>query len=101
MLRKKRIYRKPESLMLMALLISLSVFMTTAVDAGETFFSNPNLPDLINGDIKLTEVGHHGAGVHMSFQTPANNLSNTKPGNLDATQYVPAADISLSVRIPW
>jgi hypothetical protein len=101
MLRKKRIIRTPDPLMLMTLLVCLSVFMTTAVDASESFFSNPNLPDLINGDIKLTEVGHRGAGIHMSFQTPLDEMSNTQPGKLDASQNVPAADVFLSVRIPW
>jgi hypothetical protein len=101
MLRKKRIIRKLDPLMLMTLLVSLSVFMTTAVDASESFFSKPNLPDLINGDIKLTEVGHRGAGFHMSFQTPINELNNAQPGIRDASQNVPAADVFLSVRIPW
>jgi hypothetical protein len=101
MMRKKRITRKLDPLMLMTMLVSLSVFMTTAVDAGETFFSNPNLSDLINGDIKLTEVGHRGAGVHMSFQTPLDDVSSATPGNRDASQNVAAADVLLSLRIPW
>lgn len=98
---KKRINRKPDPMMLMTLLVGLSVFMTTAVDAGETFFSNPNLSDLINGDIKLTEVGHRGAGLHMSFQTPLDDVSSAKPGNRDVDQNVAAADVVLSLRIPW
>jgi hypothetical protein len=85
----------------MTLLVSLSVFMTTAVDAGETFFNNPNLSDLINGDIKLTEVGHRGAGIHMSFQNPINDFNNAGTGARDAGRIVPAADVALSVRIPW
>ena len=101
MFRKKRIIRKPDPLMLMTLLVSLSVLMTTTVDAGESFFSNPNLPDLINGDITLTEVGHRGAGIHMSFQTPVNEINNAQPGNLDAGHNEPVADVFLSVRIPW
>lgn len=101
MMRKKRIIRKLDPLVLMTLLVSLSVFMTTAVDASESFFSNPNLPDLISGDIKLTEVGHRGAGIHMSFQTPVIGMSNAQPGSRDASENVPAADVLLSVRIPW
>ncbi len=60
--------------MLVTLLVGMSVFMTTAVDASESFFSNPNLQDLLNGEITLTEVGHQGAGLHMSFQTPATGV---------------------------
>ena len=101
MLRKKRIIRKLDPLMLMTLLVSLSVFMTTAVDASESFFSNPNLSDLIGGDIKLTEVGHRGAGIHMSFQAPVIGSSNARPAGRDASENVPAADVLLSVRIPW
>lgn len=101
MLRKKHIFRKLDPLMLMTLLVSLSVFMTTAVDASESFFSNPNLPDLINGDITLTEVGKGGAGIHMSFQTPATVIQNEQHDYRDGSDSVPAPDLLLSVRIPW
>ena len=37
MLTRKRFFRKPDPLMLISLLVSLSVFMTTAVDASESF----------------------------------------------------------------
>jgi hypothetical protein len=101
MLKNKRNIRKPDPLMLVTLLVSLSVFMTTAVDASESFFSNPNLPDLINGEITLTEVGHQGAGLHMSFQTPATGFMNGQSESRDASQNEPVADVFLSVRIPW
>lgn len=99
--RKKRIIRKPDPLMLMALLVSLSMLMTTTVDAGESFFSDPNLSDLVNGDLKLTEVGHRGAGIHMFFQTPVNELDDVAPDPREFAQNEPVADFFLSVRIPW
>jgi hypothetical protein len=101
MLREKRNYRKPDPLMLITFLVSLNVFMTTAVDASETFFSNPNLPDLINGNIKLTEIGHNGAGIHMFYKTPANELTDTRPENLDNSLNQSAPDVFLSLRVPW
>lgn len=101
MLKKKPNIRKPDPLMLVTLLVGLSVFMTTAVDASESFFSNPNLPDLINGHITLTEVGHQGTGIHLSFQTPATAFVNSQSVNRDAGQNKSVADIFLSVRIPW
>ena len=101
MLRKKRNFRKPDPLMLITLLVSLSVFMTTAVDANETFFSNPNLPDLINGDLTLTKIGHIGAGIHMFYKTPANELTDTHSGNLNGSQNEAAPDVFLSLRVPW
>ena len=101
MLRKKRNFRKADPLMLITFLVSLSVFMTTAVDASETFFSNPNLPDLINGNIKLTKVGHNGAGIHMFYKTPANELTDTRPENLDSSLNQSAPDVFLSLRVPW
>jgi hypothetical protein len=99
--RRKHFFRKPDPLMLMTLLVSLGVFMTTAVDASESFFSNPNLPDLINGDITLSAVGHRGAGVHMSFQTPATIIEEEQHDYRNGTHSTPAPDIFLSVRIPW
>ena len=87
--------------MLISLLVSLSVFMTAAVDASEGFFSKPNLPDLIAGDITLTEVGRSGAGIHMSFQTPATAVQNAQQDFRNGSRGEPAADLFLSVRIPW
>ena len=101
MLKKKRNIRKPDPLMLVTLLVGLSFFMMTAVDASESFFSAPNLPDLIDGDITLTKVGHQGAGIHMSFQTPATAFANSQPESRNASQNEPVADVFLSVRIPW
>ena len=99
MLKRNRIPHKLDPLLLMTLLVTLSVFMTTAVDAADaSFFSNPNLPDLINGDVTLAEVGHRGADIHMSFQTPVNN---ERLESRDASLNVPVADLFLSVRIPW
>ena len=101
MLTRKRFFRKPDPLMLVSLLVSLSVLMTTVVDASESFFSKPNLPDLIAGDITLTEVGRGGAGIHMSFQTPATAVQNERHDFRNGSRGEPAADLFLSVRIPW
>ena len=101
MLRKKRFFRKPDPLMLVSLLVSLSVFMTSAVDASESFFSKPNLPDLIAGDLTLTEVGRSGAGIHMTFQTPATVVKNEQHDFRNGSHGEPAPDLFLSVRIPW
>ena len=102
MLKKNRIPHKLDPLLLLTLLVTLSVFMTSAVDAADTsFFSNPNLPDLINGDVTLAEVGHRGADIHMSFQTPVNEIYNEPLESRDASLNVPVADLFLSVRIPW
>ena len=101
MLKQKRFLRKPDPLMLVSLLVSLSVFTTTAVDAGESFFSKPNLPDLIAGNITLTEIGRTGGGLHLSFQTPATTVKNEQHDFRNGSLREPAADLSLSVRIPW
>ena len=101
MLRNKRFFRKPDPLVLLSVLVSLSVFMTTVVDASESFFSNPNLPDLIDGNITLTEVGRSGAGIHMSFQTPATRVENEQHDFRNGRQSEPEPDLFLSLHIPW
>jgi hypothetical protein len=101
MLRKKHHFRKPDPLVLMAILVGLGVLMTTAVHANETFFSNPSLPDLVNGDIVLTSIGHHGAGVRMFYKTPANEFTGELPESLHSDQNKTAPDVYLSVHIPW
>lgn len=102
MLKKNRILRKLDPLLLLTLLVSLSVFMTSTVDAAdEPFLSTPNLPDLFDGDVFLTKTGHRGADVYMSFQTPSNKVYNEQPGGLDASVYVPVPDLFMSMRIRW
>ena len=101
MFQRKHFFRKPDPLMLISLLLGLSVLMTTAVDASESFFSKPNLPDLIAGDITLTEVGRSGAGIHMSFQTPATVVQNELHDLRNGSQSEAPADLFLSLRMPW
>jgi len=96
----KNLIRKPDPLMLLALLVCVGVFTTTAVDAGETFFSNPTLADLRDGDLRLAEAGGGDVGVHMSFQTPATAYDGMHAGSR-RQQSVSSPNVYLSVRLPW
>jgi len=102
MLGNKKLIRKPDPLMLLTLLVSMGVFMTTAVDAGETFFSKPSLADLWAGDIRLAEAARGDVGVHMTFQTPATVYDGgMQADNRNRQQSISPPNVYLSVRLPW
>ena len=101
MLGNKKLIRKPDPLMLLILLVSMGVFMTAAVDAGETFFTNPSLTDLLDGDVRLAEAGRGDVGLHMSFQAPASVYEGMQADNRNQQQSVSLSNVYLSVRLPW
>jgi len=97
----KNLIRKPDPLMLLTLLVCVGAFTTTAVDAGETFFSNPTLADLRDGDLRLAEAGGGDVGVHMTFQTPATAYDGMHADSRNRQQSVSSPNVYLSVRLPW
>ena len=101
MLGNKKLIRKPDPLMLLTLLVFVGMFMTTAVDAGETFFSNPDLADLLDGEVKLAEAGRGDVEFHMSFQTPASVYEGMQASSRNQQQSISLSDVYLSVRLPW
>jgi hypothetical protein len=106
----------PDTLFLLALIVSLGVFVSTGASAaekkGEYLFSKAGLTDeslfskagfsrLAGGDLKLVPVGNHGAGLHMTAKSPS---------RLENAVYVSKADnnngkidhgVYLSVKMPW
>ncbi len=92
--------RKPDALFLLALIVSLGVFMSTGATAAETLFSKAGFSELMDGDLKLAAVGNNGAGLHMTFKSPSREQN---------ALYVSHADnpvksdhgVHLSVQMPW
>ena len=101
MLGNKNLIRKPDPLMLLTLLVFVGMFATTAVDAGETFFSDPGLVDLLDGEVKLAEAGRGDVGFHMTFQTPASVYERVHAGSRNQQQSISLSNVYLSVRLPW
>jgi hypothetical protein len=93
--------RKPDTLILLALFVSLGMFLSTNARAAESLFDMGSLSKLLHGDMdmKLVPVGKHG-GVRMTLKSPSQE---------DRALYVNQADngvkidrgIRLSVKVPW
>jgi hypothetical protein len=92
--------RKPDTLFLLALIVSLGVFMSTGATAAETLFGKASFSRMMDGDMKLAQVGAQGAGLHMTFKSPSRE---------NEALYVSQADnysskdhgVHLSVQMPW
>jgi hypothetical protein len=94
--------RRPDPLMLLAVLVTLGVMMTSTVGAAESFFRNPSFTDLQDGDITLAGAEHGSASIHMSFMPPSALNMNRDPSYLVLTDFTwSMPDVYLSLRLPW
>ncbi|MEN8206104.1 MAG: hypothetical protein ABFS24_08825 [Pseudomonadota bacterium] len=101
MFRDKHTHRKLDPLMLLAIFVSLGVLMTSAVAAAEPFYNTLSLANLQDQEVRLTPVGKHGAGLHMSYQTNPYRYEPLKFNRTNVQQTVSSPTFFLSVRVPW
>jgi len=101
MFRDKHTPRKLDPLLLLAILVSLAVLMTSAVDAAEPFYKTLSLADIQAQEIQLTPVGKHGAGFHMSYQTNPYIYEPVTSSRTNLQQVAASPTFFLSVRVPW
>ena len=95
--------RRPDSMLLLAMLVSASILLTTAAGAAETgtLFSNPDLGDFLDGDVTVIRMGPHGPAVHMSLIDP-DALQLDGQGNARAVGQIPATpELYFTIRLPW
>lgn len=93
--------RKPDLLILLAMVVVFSALMTTTATAAETFFSKPNLEDLYDGDVTVARMSSRGPAVHMSVIPPADVRHGEMINAGAARQVVATPEVYLSVRLPW
>ena len=101
MFRDKHTHRKLDPLLLLAILVSLAVLMTSAVDAAEPFYKTLSLADIQDQEVQLTPVGKHGAGFHMSYQTNPYIYEPVTSSRTNLQQVAASPTFFLSVRVPW
>ena len=101
MFRDKHTHRKLDPLLLLAILVSLAVLMTSAVDAAEPFYKKLSLADIQDQEVQLTPVGKHGAGFHMSYQSNPYKYEPVTSSRTHVQQVVSSPTFFLSVRVPW
>jgi len=97
----KYTHRKPDPLKLLAIPVTIALFMTSAAEAAEPFHQSMNPADMADRETTLTPVGRQGAGIHMSYQSNPNQhiTVNSTALNNQPTNSTPA--VFLTVRVPW
>ena len=104
MFKHKHTCRKPDSLMLLVILVSLAALMTSTTATAEPVLNTVSLTDLRNGDLVVAPIGRHGAGLHLSYKTgtywnEASKASDTTTVSSKTALHPPT--LFLSVNIPW
>jgi hypothetical protein len=94
-------HRKPDPLKLLAIVVTVAVLMTSAVDAAEPFHGPLNLADLADGELMIAPVGRQGAGIHMSYPGNPGRYDEGGSTHLDQKQASSSPAVFLSVRVPW
>lgn len=97
----KYTHRKPDPLKLLAIVVTIAVLMTSAVDAAEPFHRSLNLADLADGELMITPVGRQGAGVHVTYQSTPKQYDTVKGASLNTRSSGSTPAVFLSVRVPW
>ncbi len=94
-------FHKPDNLFLLALFVSLGMFLSTSASAAESLFSMQGLSQLIDGDLQLAPVGHSGGAVHMTFDSPSEETNAMYVSVLDNNSGGTEQGVYLSVQMPW
>ena len=102
----KYTHRKPDPLKLLAIVVTIAVLTTSAVDAAEpfkamSFNESLGIADLADGDLMLTPVGRQGAGIHMSYQGNTYQHDAVTGTSLNNQRNSSSPAVFLSVRVPW
>ena len=93
--------QKPDSLLILVLIVSLGVFMSTGASAADTLVSKEGFNRLIDGDMKLARVGSQGAGLHMTFRSPSRENNAVYTSRADNGYSSKDHGVHLSVQMPW
>jgi len=97
--------RMPDALFLLALIVSIGVFISTGATAAETrdvsLFSKAGFTSLVDGDVKLAPVGNHGAGLHMTFKSPSRSEHALYVSSNAGDYAMKDHGVHLSVKMPW
>ena len=92
---------KPDILFLLALFVSLGMFLSTSTLASESLFSKQGLAQLLDGDVQLAPVGHGGGGLHMTFESPSQENHAMYVSKLSNNPASTGQGVYLSIQLPW
>jgi len=91
---------RKQACLLLFMVAGCSTLVSTAT-AADTFFSKPDLGDLMDGDVTVARMGQRGPAVHMSFISPADVRVGKTVTASAVRQSTAMPEVYLSVRLPW
>ena len=106
-MRGKNLTRKPDPLILLALVVTLGAVMSTAVQAAEPFLfqSQSRLArltaDFDENGYRLTSLGSSDAGLHVAMNSPADVEKSYHASGGSKRGMHNKSDVFLSIRLPW
>ncbi len=106
-MRGKYLFRKPDPLILLAVVVTLSALMSTTAQAAEPFQFEPQsrltrlTADFDENGYRLIGVGKSAAGLHLSMKPPADVRKSYLASGGSKHGMHNQSDVFLSIRLPW
>jgi hypothetical protein len=106
-MRGKNLTRKPDPLILLAVVVTLAALMSTTVQAAEPFQFEPQsrfarlTADFDENGYRLTGLGNTDAGLHVSMTPPADVEKSYHASGGSKRGMHNTSDVFLSIRLPW
>ncbi|MFV1973172.1 MAG: hypothetical protein ACC648_05570 [Thiohalobacterales bacterium] len=106
-MRGKYLFRKPDPLILLAVVVTLSALMSTTAQAAEPFQFEPQsrfsrlTADFDKNGYRLTGLGNSAFGLHISMNPPADVKKSYLASGGSKRGMRNQSDVFLSIRLPW
>jgi hypothetical protein len=106
-MRGKYLTRKPDPLILLALVVTLGAVMSTTVQAAEPFqFQSQSRLARLSADFdengyRLSRLGDTDAGLHISMNPPPDVEKSYHASGGSMHGMHNKSDVFLSIRLPW
>ena len=103
----KNLTRKPDLLLVLAVVVVLGALMSTTVQAAEPFQFKPQsrlaklTADFDENSYRLTGFGKTNAGLHISMSPPAAAEESYLDNGGSERGMNNQSDVFLSIRLPW
>jgi len=106
-MRGKNLTRKPDLLIVLAVVVALGALMSTTVQAAEPFQFKPQsrfaklTADFDENGYRLTGFGKINAGLHVSMSPPPDVEKSYHASGGSKHGMSNQSDVFLSIRLPW
>lgn len=106
-MRGKHLIRKPDPLILLAVVVTLFALISTTAQAAEPFQFEPQsrfvrlTAGFDENGYRLTGMGKSAAGLHISMNPPPDVEKSYRASGAPKRGIRNQSDVFLSIRLPW